>query len=145
MKSGLRLLDLRLPPLENDMAEPTEDGNCILPVERSQSSPICSQPQLISIRCLHLLPLPLPHTKSGEKRPFWLMCSLTAVLSAWGYQEKHPVKLTACIAYLLLRNRSPYLEMLTDELLETVNQTCIISSVRDRLYQVSRALAALGL
>ncbi len=70
---------------------------------------------------------------------------LTAVLSAWGYQEKHPVKLTACIAYLLLRNRSPYLETLTDELLETVNQTCLITSVRDRLYQVSRALAALGL
>ena len=70
---------------------------------------------------------------------------LTAVLSAWGYQEKHPVKLTACIAYLLLRNRSPYLETLTDALLETVNHTCIIPSVRDRLYQVSRALAALGL
>ena len=27
---------------ENDMAEHTEGGNCILPVERFQSSPICS-------------------------------------------------------------------------------------------------------
>ncbi len=70
---------------------------------------------------------------------------LTAVLRTWGYDEKHPVKFTACIAYLLLRNRSPSLETLTDELLETVNQTCTIPSVRDRLFQVSRALAALGL
>jgi integrase len=97
-------------------------------------------------------PLLAPFTMTSTARKIWgeetLLAHvqrLTAVLSAWGYQEKHPVKLTACIAYLLLRNRSPYLEMLTDELLETVNHTCIIPSVRDRLYQVSRALAALGL
>jgi integrase len=97
-------------------------------------------------------PLLAPFTITSTARKIWgeepLLAHvqrLTAVLSAWGYQEKHPVKLTACIAYLLLRNRSPDLEMLTDELLETVNHTCIIASVRDRLYQVSRALAALGL
>jgi integrase len=97
-------------------------------------------------------PLLAPFTITSTARKIWgeetLLAHvqrLMAVLSAWGYQEKHPVKLTACIAYLLLRNRSPYLEMLTDELLETVNQTCIIPSVRDRLYQVSRALAAWGL
>src|SRR5260370_11959878 len=70
---------------------------------------------------------------------------LAGVLRTWGYNEKHPVKFIACTAYLLLRKRSPYLETLTDELLETVNQTCTIPSVRDRLFQVSRALAALGL
>src|SRR6266480_1234735 len=70
---------------------------------------------------------------------------LTAVLRTWGYHEKHPVKFTACTAYLLLRNRSPSLGTLPDELLETINQTCTLPSVRDRLFQVSRALAALGL
>jgi integrase len=97
-------------------------------------------------------PLLAPFTITSTARKIWgeealsaQVQRLTAVLSAWGYQEKQPVKLTACIAYLLLRNRSPSLETLTDELLETVNQTCNITSVRDRLYQVSRALAALGL
>ena len=97
-------------------------------------------------------PLLAPFTITSTTRKIWgdetlstHVQRLTAVLRTWGYQEKHPVKFTACIAYLLLRNRSPYLETLTDDLLETVNQTCIIPSVRDRLFQVSRALAALGL
>jgi integrase len=97
-------------------------------------------------------PLLAPFTITSTARKIWgeetlpaHVQRLMAVLRTWGYQEKHPVKLTACIAYLLLRNRSPYLETLTDELLETVNQTCTIASVRERLYQVSRALAALGL
>ena len=78
-------------------------------------------------------PLLAPFTITSTARKIWgeevlsaHVQRLTAVLSAWGYQEKHPVKLTACIAYLLLRNRSPYLETLTNELLETVNQTCLI-------------------
>src|SRR5205085_9531856 len=97
-------------------------------------------------------PLLAPFTVTSTARKIWgdetlsaHVRRLTGVLRTWGYQEKHPVKFTACIAYLLLRNRSPYLETLTDELVETVNQTCTIPSVRDRLYPVSRALAALGL
>ncbi len=97
-------------------------------------------------------PLLAPFTVTSTARKIWgdetlsaHVRRLTGVLRTWGYQEKHPVKFTACIAYLLLRNRSPYLETLTDELVETVNQTCTIPSVRDKLFQVSRALAALGL
>lgn len=97
-------------------------------------------------------PLLAPFTITSTARKIWgeevlsaHVQRLTSILRTWGYQEEHPVKFTACIAYLLLRNRSPYLETLTDELVETVNQTCTIPSVRERLYQVSRALAALGL
>ncbi len=97
-------------------------------------------------------PLLVPFAITSMARKIWgeetlaaHVQRLTAVLRTWGYNEKHPVKFIACTAYLLLRNRSPSLETLTDELLETVNQTCTIPSVRDRLFQVSRALAALGL
>jgi integrase len=97
-------------------------------------------------------PLLAPFTITSLARKIWgeetlaaHVQRLTAVLRRWGYQEKHPVKFIACTAYLLLRNRSPYLETLTDELLETVNQTCTIACVRERLFQVSRALAALDL
>jgi hypothetical protein len=97
-------------------------------------------------------PLLAPFTITSIARKIWgeetlaaHVQRLTAVLRTWGYREKHPVKFIACTAYLLLRNRSPYLETLTDELLETVNQTCTIPCVRDRLFQVSRALAALDL
>ncbi len=97
-------------------------------------------------------PLLVPFAITSMARKIWgeetlaaHVQRLTAVLRTWGYNEKHPVKFIACTAYLLLRNRSPYLETLTDELLETVHQTCTIACVRDRLFQVSRALAALGL
>jgi integrase len=70
---------------------------------------------------------------------------LTAVLRKWGYQEKHPVEFIACTGYLLLRNRSPHLETLDYELLEAINQSCTIACVHDYLFQISRALWALGL
>src|SRR5258708_17231903 len=70
---------------------------------------------------------------------------LTAVLGTWGYREKNHHDFIACLCYLLLRNRSPQLEALEVELLEAVNQTCTIPCVRGYLFQISRALFALGL
>jgi integrase len=70
---------------------------------------------------------------------------LTAALGAWGYREKHHHDFIACLCYLLLRNRSPQLEALEVEFLETVNQTCTFPCVRGYLFQISRALAALGM
>lgn len=70
---------------------------------------------------------------------------LTTALSTWGYREKHHHDFIACLCYLLLRNRSPQLEDLHLELLETVNQTCTFPCVRGYLFQISRALFALGI
>ncbi len=70
---------------------------------------------------------------------------LTAVLGTWGYREKNHHDFIACLCYLLLRNRSPQLEALSSEFLETVNQTCTFPCVQGYLFQISRALAALGL
>jgi integrase len=70
---------------------------------------------------------------------------LTRVLAGWGYWEKHHSGFIACVGYLLLRNHSPYLEDLTVELLEETKQSCAIPCVQDYLFQISRALGALGL
>jgi len=70
---------------------------------------------------------------------------LRAVLGTWGYREKNHHDFIACLCYLLLRNRSPQLEALSSEFLETVNQTCTFPCVQGYLFQISRALAALGL
>src|SRR6266567_4722237 len=69
---------------------------------------------------------------------------LTAALGAWGYREKNH-DFIACLSYLLLRNRSPQLEELRLEFLELVSQTCPFPCVQGYLFQISRALAALGL
>src|SRR6266487_220963 len=70
---------------------------------------------------------------------------LTTILQGWGYQRRDRCALTACVCYLFLRNRSPFLEDLSSCLLEAVDQTCTILSVQKCLFQVSRALVALGL
>ena len=69
---------------------------------------------------------------------------LTTVLQGWGYQRQDGFALTACVCYLFLQNRSPYLEDLSSSLLAAIDQTCPISSVQKCLFQVSRALVALG-
>jgi integrase len=69
---------------------------------------------------------------------------LRTTLQSWGYQQKEQRRFTACVSYLLMRNRSPTLEDLTVELLETVAHTCPLKGVQAYLYQVSRALFALG-
>lgn len=48
------------------------------------------------------------------------------------------------MSYLLLKNRSPVLEHLTIELLETAVQECPLT-VRRYFFQVSRSLKALGI
>ena len=65
-------------------------------------------------------------------------------LRGWGYQEKTHWSLAACVCYLLLRNRSPYLSDLSFELLEVIDQTCTLACVKEKLYQASRALFTLG-
>ena len=69
---------------------------------------------------------------------------LRTVLQSWGYQQKEQERFVACVSYLLLRNRSPALEHLTEDLLETVDHTCPLPCVQSCLFQVSRALCGLG-
>jgi len=70
---------------------------------------------------------------------------LTTALGKWGYREKNHHDFIACLCYLLLRNRSPQLEALHLEFLETVSQTCTFPCVRGYLFQISRALFALSI
>ena len=69
---------------------------------------------------------------------------LRTVLQSWGYQQKEQENFAACVSYLLLRNRSPVLEHLSEELLATVDQSCSLPCVQSCLFQVSRALCGLG-
>ncbi|MGO8947923.1 MAG: tyrosine-type recombinase/integrase [Ktedonobacterales bacterium] len=69
---------------------------------------------------------------------------LTAVLQGWGYQQEPYDNFRTCVCYLLLRNRSDHLEGLTSELLKTIAQTCTRPSVQRNIFQISRALHALG-
>ncbi len=71
---------------------------------------------------------------------------LSTVLYSWGYSAKPDAGFVAGVCYLLLRNRSPYLEDLTSELLEAVaDQAAGLSCVDEYLLRISLALAALGL
>ena len=70
---------------------------------------------------------------------------LMTVLQGWGYQERDQSTFTSCLCYLFLRNRSPYLQDLSSELLEEVEQACTYGFVCKYLFQISRALSALGL
>ncbi len=69
---------------------------------------------------------------------------LTTVLQSWGYHQQPRDNFKTCVCYLLLRNRSPHLEGLTSDLLETIAQDCTIPSVQHNVYRISRALHALG-
>ena len=69
---------------------------------------------------------------------------LKGILSGWGYQQKDQRSFDACVGYLLLRNQSPHLEDLSIELLDAVDRTCTICSVQRTIFQVSRALHAIG-
>ena len=65
------------------------------------------------------------------------------VLESWGYRLKIQRRIIACVCYLLLKNRSPFLEDLSSAFIEEVHQTCSMPAVKRHLFQVSRALAAL--
>lgn len=69
---------------------------------------------------------------------------LMAILRSWGYHPELRDNFRTCVCYLLLRNRSPYLQDLTSDLLESIALQCSIPSVQHYLYRVSRALHALG-
>jgi integrase len=90
---------------------------------------------------------PLARKVFGKETVDQALQRLTQLLQNWGYEEvqKENQPFTGCICYLLLRNRSPYLEDLTIELLVAVAQSCTLHSVQRFLFQVSRALHALGI
>jgi len=87
---------------------------------------------------------PLARKVFGEERIGVAVQRLRSVLSSWGYQQKEQRSFDACVGYLLLRNRSPHLEDLSSELLDAVDQTCTLPCVQRTIYQISRALHALG-
>jgi integrase len=70
---------------------------------------------------------------------------LITILRGWGYQQQERHPFVACVAYLLLCNKSPHLEDLSIDLIEAVGQACRLRGVQKHLAQISRALFALGL
>jgi len=72
---------------------------------------------------------------------------LLTILDSWGYTHanKTATRFGTCVFYLLVQNRSPYLEDLSIELLEHCSQFCAVDSVKSHIFQVSRALNALGI
>ncbi len=72
---------------------------------------------------------------------------LLTILHSWGYTHanKTVTRFGTCVFYLLVQNRSPYLEDVSIELLERYAQPCAPDSVRQHIFQVSRALNALGI
>jgi hypothetical protein len=72
---------------------------------------------------------------------------LLTVLDSWGYTHNHTSvkRFGTCVFYLLVQNRSPSLEDLSIELLERYSQSCAPESVKRYIFQVSRALNALGI
>jgi integrase len=70
--------------------------------------------------------------------------SIAETLQSWGYQLHSWKNLCACVSYLFLYNKSPYLEDLTFEVIREVEQQCTVDCVQEYLFQVSRALAARG-
>jgi integrase len=71
--------------------------------------------------------------------------SVLTTLCSWGYRKKGSPTIRLCVGFLLLQNGSPYLSDLSIECLETVDRTCTLCSVQKCLWQVSRALHALGI
>jgi integrase len=72
---------------------------------------------------------------------------LLTILGSWGYTHanKTITRFGTCVFYLLVQNRSPCLEDLSIELLERCSRGCTVDSVKTHVFQVSRALNALGI
>jgi integrase len=87
---------------------------------------------------------PLAQKIFGREKIDEAVQRLAAVLNSWGYHQQQRQHFIGCVCYVLLRNRSPHLEDLSSELLESVNQTCQVGCVQRKLPQVARALFALG-
>lgn len=69
---------------------------------------------------------------------------VVSVLRGWGLIQRDVSKLRTCVSFLLVTNRSPYLQDLSSQVLETVKQTNTSPSILQPLYYVSRALHALS-
>ena len=117
----------------------------------TSNAPGAACPCLSALFSCHIDPLlrpfaiaPITRKIFGTQTIDTCVQQLTVVLGTWGYREKNHHDFIACLCYLLLRNRSPQLEALQAEFLEAVNQTCTIPCVRGYLFQISRALFALG-
>ena len=52
------------------------------------------------------------------------------ILRGWGYQQQERHPFVACVAYLLLCNKSPHLEDLSIDLIEAVGQACRLRGVQ---------------
>jgi hypothetical protein len=81
----------------------------------------------------------------GKERVDEAVQRIQAVLQGWGYTQRDRMTFVGCVSYLLIRNRSPYPEDLSGDLLESLDRTCKLHCVQKKLYQVSRALVALGI
>ncbi|BCL84637.1 integrase [Ktedonobacteria bacterium brp13] len=81
----------------------------------------------------------------GKEHLQQAITQMTAILQSWGYQERDQHPLKTCVSYLLLLNRSPYLEDLSTEILEIAGQNGSRHGVQKYLFQASRALFALGI
>ncbi len=73
------------------------------------------------------------------------MEQMTAVLYAWGYTPKLYRSLLSELCYVLLLNRSPYLEDLTTERLALLQDQTSSKTLRAGLFKVARVLVTLGL
>jgi integrase len=67
-------------------------------------------------------------------------------LKAWGYSEERlDKKVAQTLCVMLVENRSPYLQDLTDELVERVLKNGSTPTERPQLFQITRVLAHLGI
>jgi len=71
--------------------------------------------------------------------------AILGVLQGWGYSTTGATALGATLCELLLLNRSPHLQDLTAEYLEAFRSQVDSKERRARVYDVGRALAALGI
>jgi integrase len=89
--------------------------------------------------------VPLAYDVFGQELVEQAIQPLFALLQGWGYSLKERQNPAACLAYLLLRNESPFLSHLSLELLVEVSQTCQLPCVQQSLFRISRALCGLGI
>lgn len=79
----------------------------------------------------------------GRERMASSLERILRVLIKWGYKSGIQGKIHTALAYTLLKNRSPYLENITFELLVELNQKAQTKFALTHLYSLSRALADL--
>ncbi len=88
--------------------------------------------------------LPLARKVFGQETIDEATQRLLTVLRSWGYCQRDRSGFTSCVCYLLLKNHHPALSQLTLSLLEEVAHSCTLPRIQKSLFQISRALCALG-